>query len=153
MCVLRSSRSSRGALLLEAIVAMTILSTAGLLLMSWMQQSLETVTRLEQVDRDSSLEANALALVERINPMQEPSGELVLEAMRVRWTSTELQPPRPIVQAGMQLGGGQPVFQAGLYKLTVLIEPGTPAGPSRQLEIVRIGWRAPAGRSGEGPPR
>lgn len=157
MRVAMSSGRSRGALLLEVIVAMTVLSTAGLMLLSWMQLNLETVTRLRQTDRESSLEANALALVERINPMREAAGEVALETGLVRWTATALQPPEPVAQVGLLLvGAGAGVessFQVGLYKLTITAEPRSPAGPSQQFEIVRLGWQAAASRSVGTAPR
>lgn len=149
----RRNRPTRGALLLETIVAMTILSSVGLVLMSWMQQSLQSVTRLAQVDRESRLESDALALVERVNPMRQPAGQVTLETMLVRWEAAALQPPRPGVHVGMVMGGGDAIFQVALYKLTVTIEPRMPGTAARQFELVRIGWQPAAARPPEAPPR
>lgn len=136
---------------------MTVLSTAGLMMMSWMQLNLETVTRLRQADRESSLEANALALVERINPMREATGEVALETAVVRWTATALAPAQQVAQAGMLLdGAGAAVassFQVGLYRLTVTAAPVPPDGRSREFEIVRLGWQPTGSRPPAAPPR
>lgn len=132
---------------------MTILSSVGLMLMSWMQQSLQSVTRLAQVDRESRLESDALALLERVNPMREPAGQLALETMLVRWEAAALQPPRPAVHVGMVLGGGDAIFQVALYKLTVTIEPRMAGTAARQLELVRIGWQPATARPAGAPPR
>ena len=65
----------RGFSLLEAIVALAILATAGLALFASMSQSVQMVSRAERAREADSAVRNAVAWIETVNPMQTPQGE------------------------------------------------------------------------------
>jgi len=144
-----------GAVLLETIVAMAVLASAGLALFAWAQQSLETVSRLQQVDARTRLKLDALAIVESVNPHAEPRGEIVLPALRVSWISEAIREPLPAFESGAALGSGAQAasWRVGLYRLRVDAQP-LPPGPdaqSQQFELVRTGWGLPGGAQPEIP--
>ena len=125
----------RGVSLLEAIVAMAILGGAALALFAWLNQSLHTASRLRQVDLESRLMLNAQALVETINPMDKSQGEQRAGGLRVRWTSTPLEAPRPNATFFPPNPGP---WQVGLYRLQVEAEE---AGVQVSFEQWRVGLK------------
>ena len=74
-------RHQRGFSLLEAIVALTILATAGLALFAAMNQSVQMVSRAEKSREADSALRNAMAWMETVNPAQTPEGEQKLGAV------------------------------------------------------------------------
>ena len=72
---MRPLRPPRGFSLLEAIVALAILASAGLALFAAMSQSVQMVARAENARLADSAVRNAVAWMETVNPMQTPQGE------------------------------------------------------------------------------
>ena len=68
-------RAQSGFSLLEAIVAMVVMATALLALYAWLSSSTLGLTRAQAQTRALADSRSALALVETINPMLEPSGQ------------------------------------------------------------------------------
>ena len=144
-----------GAVLLETIVAMAVLASAGLALFAWAQQSLETVSRLQQMDARTRLKLDALAIVESVNPHAEPRGEVLMPALRVSWTSEAVREPVSAFESGAAMGAGAQAsaWRVGLYRLRVDAQP-LPPGPNaqaQQFELVRAGWGLPGGARLESP--
>lgn len=104
---------TRGFSLLEAIVALAILASAGLALFAAMAQSTQMVQRAQQVREADAALRNALAWSERINPMEQPRGEQALGGWLLRWDSEPVEPPRDGVTGYLQPG----LYQVGLYRL------------------------------------
>jgi general secretion pathway protein I len=76
-----------GFTLLEAIVATVLLATAGLALLTWMNGALESLNRIEQQNRRTAAELNALEYLRNLNPLERPSGEINLGATTMRWNA------------------------------------------------------------------
>ncbi|MCA3019559.1 MAG: type II secretion system protein [Rhodocyclaceae bacterium] len=87
----------RGFTLLEAIVALVLLSTAGLVLFSWINASFDGLARIEQSNARAAAELNAMEFMKTVNPMQQPEGQTQLGEVQLKWRAkpiTELVPNR-----------------------------------------------------------
>lgn len=125
-----------GIALLEAIVALALLSGAGLALFAWINQNLETASRLGDRLRTLQMQANAQALVESVNPAVQPQGEMSTAGMRVRWKATLVEPMR----SNAAFAHGQPgEWRLGLYRLDV--EVSSPSGADAlRFSQLQAGW-------------
>jgi general secretion pathway protein I len=103
--------------LLEAIVAMALLAGTGVALFSWINQNLDAASRLRVHEQEAQLLLSALALIETVNPMQAPSGQLEAGDMTVNWASAALAPSRANATFNQEQAGGP--WQVGLYRLQV----------------------------------
>lgn len=126
---------ARGFGLLEAIVALVILASAGLALFAWIGQNLTDVRRTEDAQARAALQLTALALAANVNPFAEPAGERRVAKVVVRWTSTLIEPLRYSLPFA---GGGSPRWQVGLYKLDV-VGVDESSGTRVQFELERTG--------------
>lgn len=124
----------RGFTLLEAIVALAILSAGGMALFASMSQSVQMVNRAEQAREDDTALRNALAWVEQVNPMQAPEGSMPLGEYELRWSSRLLEPVRPGATGYLQHG----LYDVGLYELD--LELWRDGVLRRELPLRRVGW-------------
>lgn len=99
--------------LLEAIVSMVLIATTGMALLAWINSSLMSLRRVQELERNQQIMRNALAYMEHINPMQTPHGEKALEPYRISWQARPVAPEKK--------GIGQSLFQLGLYDTQVRI--------------------------------
>lgn len=107
----------RGFSLLEVIVALVLLSSTGVAVFSWINQSLNTASRLRETLQASQLSLQSQALIADVNPAQQPNGRREAAGLVVEWTSEVVQPLR----AGTTfLEGATGSWQVGLYRLTVV---------------------------------
>lgn len=124
----------RGFSLLEAIVALTILASAGLALFAAMSQSVQMVGRAEHAREVDVALRNALAWMERVNPMHEPQGELELGDYLLRWHADPVEPPRDGATGYLQPG----LYEVGLYRMQLqLWQDGD---LQREVVLNRIGY-------------
>ncbi|MBC7622412.1 MAG: type II secretion system protein [Aeromicrobium sp.] len=79
-----------GFTLLEAIVALVLLSTAGLVLFSWINASFDGLNRIEQSNARAAAELNAMEFMKTVNPMQQPAGQIQLGEVQVKWRAKPL---------------------------------------------------------------
>lgn len=126
---------SRGFTLLEAIVAMAILAAAGLALFAAMSQSLQMVQRAQRAQEDDRALRNALAWGDRINPMQQPTGEQDLGSYMLRWDAEPVERPRDGDTGFLQPS----LYEVGLYRLHMALwRDGSIA---REATFNRAGYR------------
>ena len=114
----------RGFSLLEAVVAMVLISGAGAALFSWINTELGSVSRLQQSNAKAEALVNVLELMHTVNPMLTPEGALSFAAYRLTWKAQEVTP----VQDGLSYPRGISLYQLALYDTLVrVINPdGTP---------------------------
>ena len=114
----------RGFSLLEAVVAMVLISGAGAALFSWINTELGSVSRLQQSNATAEALVNVLELMHTVNPMLTPEGALSFAAYRLTWKAQEVTP----VQDGLSYPRGISLYQLALYDTLVrVINPdGTP---------------------------
>ena len=105
----------QGFTLLEAIVAMVLIASAGLALFAWINSSLANLARLESRQQQQDTLHQVLAAIELINPMQQPEGEKTLGLYTLRWTAQPIEEP----QEGLNSSGYIGYYQVGLYQLTI----------------------------------
>lgn len=115
-CGVAESRGKhRGFSLLEAMVALVVLSSAGMVLFSWINASIVSLRRVEDANVRSAATINALEFMQSVNPMLRPQGSMDLGAYELRWQSRELTTPLD----GADYPRGIGPFQIALYDTTV----------------------------------
>lgn len=82
---------ARGISLLEVLVALVLVSTVGLSLMGWMQQSLEGSRRLAEHVVSATAERNAAAWLLQQDLTARPEGDDRLGALWLRWRSEAVE--------------------------------------------------------------
>lgn len=124
----------RGFTLLEAIVAMVIMATCLLALYSWLSSSTLALRRAQAQTLALEDARAAFALVEDVNPMQEPRGEREVAPLTVRWEAT------PVVErrSGMSQAGLPNQFDLTLYDMHVEVLRGE--RPVRSFSFRKAGW-------------
>lgn len=128
-------RRAHGFSLLEAIVALTILASAGLALFAAMNQSVQMVARAENARQADSAVRNAVAWMETVNPSQTPQGEQQLGEVTLRWSSELVEPARDAMTGYLQAG----LYEVGLYQ--VRLELSRDGQPLADTSIRRVGYR------------
>lgn len=122
-------RRAGGFGLLESIVAMALLGSAGLVLFGWLQSSLDTASRLREAEQRARLQLEAQAWASALNPMLQPEGEAELGTLNIRWRSEALEPVRDEYDYGGQL---QPVWRVALYTVDFEVSQGAVKASWRQ---------------------
>ena len=107
---------ARGFTLLEPIVALVIISGAGMALFSWINDSIGTLQRLQQNAARNAATHNAIEFMQSVNPMLDPDGERDFGAYRVHWNAAATTP----VHDGVGYPSGQDVYQFALYRTHVV---------------------------------
>ena len=125
-----------GFTLLEAIVALVILASAGMALFAWINTQLIALQRVNEVRQSQAAQHNALALLELINPMAEPEGEEDFGPYRIRWRAGLLEP----VKDGVSSKGEKGLYEVGLYRIEmdVLLPDNSPLVT---LEARQVGYK------------
>ncbi len=127
-------RTTTGFTLLEAIVAMVVMATSLLALYGWLSTSTISLNRA-QAQNDAIEDArSALAALEAINPMSEPTGERELAPLRIRWRATPVAERRP----GLTRIGMVNQFDFALYDVNVeVLRDGNLV---REFSFRKTGW-------------
>ncbi|MDT9001248.1 type II secretion system protein [Paucibacter sp. APW11] len=107
----------RGFTLIEAIVALVIISGAGMALFSWINESIVALRRVEEANARNAAQANVLEYMQSINPMQKPDGDADLGGYRISWHADVIG--APVDPGGMGLNGG--LYQYGLYDMQIKV--------------------------------
>ncbi|MHB1206447.1 MAG: type IV pilus modification PilV family protein [Rhodospirillaceae bacterium] len=115
---------SKGFTLLEAIVAMAVMSLALIPLVSFVTQSANELQRAGESNTRSFVMQSALALMEPINPMVEGTGNIPLDHdLTLIWDTQTIVEPNP----GIQVGSGLAAYRLGFYKVHVVVNRGQTA--------------------------
>lgn len=126
----------RGFTLIEVVVALAILGTAGLMLFAWISQNLQTAVRLQQAQARAQLQIEGVRWLGLINPAQEPQGEQVQGRLQLRWSATLVEPIRTEFTYG---GSMLPRWELGLYQVRARLQDGAD-GPVVEWEQSVTGW-------------
>ena len=122
--------------LLEAIVALSIMATTLLALYSWLSVNTMALNRTRSVANSLQDARSALAVVETINPMDQPRGERILPPLEIRWTARPISDRR----TGMSRSGTPTQFDLMLYDVDV--EVFRDRNLSREFTVRKAGWKA-----------
>ncbi|MCY1398027.1 hypothetical protein D3C76_361140 [compost metagenome] len=121
-----------GFTLLEAVVAMTLLVLVGGALLSWLNSGFISLERISAAQQRIEATRTALAYLERINPMINPAGSVVLGPYRLDWNSQALTAPRPVVG---RYSGNPGAFDAELFRVEALVHSAGAADVPISLEL------------------
>lgn len=108
-------RRCGGFSLLEAVVALVILASAGWALFSWVNASIVSLRRVEDANARSAATSNAVEFMQTVNPMLRPQEEVSLGSYRIVWQATAATTPVP----GTDLQRGLSNYDLALYDTTV----------------------------------
>lgn len=101
-----------GFTLLEVIVALVLIATTGMALLSWINTNLISLQRVQAAQERQDAVRNALAFLDTINPETQPSGETEVGIYHISWVSTALQP----AILGVNKWGDEALYNVGLYQ-------------------------------------
>jgi general secretion pathway protein I len=132
----------RGFGLLEALVALVLLSSVGFALLAWVHQNLDTAHRLRSFYLEQDARRVALDWVRTVNPMEKPEGEIRYSSLRITWKATSLS--QPISQAGYPQGIGR--HEVALFNTTISVFRPDDAQPWFTEEFTAIGHRRVAAK-------
>lgn len=130
-----SVRRLAGFSLLEAIVALAILASAGLALFASLNGAVRMTDRASRSLQADTAVANALAWVETVNPMLAPTGEQALGDYTLRWRAEPVEPPRDGATDFLQPG----LYRVGLYRMQ--LELWRDGQIEREFELRRAGFQ------------
>jgi general secretion pathway protein I len=141
-------RGEAGLSTLEVLVSVAVLGLALAPLLAVQSQIAQTHVRYQEAYSRATLQRNALALLQEMNPMATPRGDIALDSEnRLRWTS---QPLSSIDRSSDHPVGDGP-FDVALYAVDAEI-----IGPNEAVRVrfntERLGWvRAESVSGSRGP--
>ncbi len=115
--VLKVRKKQSGFTLLEAIVAIVILSSVGIATYSWFNTSLNSLIKADNVTQHSVLMGDLQAYFSTLNVQAETTQRIAINEYEIEWTSKLVEPE----QEGRNPGGGLTLFRFGLYDVAVLV--------------------------------
>jgi len=115
-------------------VAMVVMATALLALYSWLSSSTLALNRAQAQTRALEDARTAMAVLDDLNPLAEPSGERQVSPLTIRWKTESLTERRP----GLSQVGFPTQFDFILYRVDVevLREQRT----IREFSFRKAGW-------------
>lgn len=131
-----SQTRQAGFTLLEAIVALVLISTAGLALFSWINGNIMALTRIQDANARSEATVNILEYMDRVNPMLTPEGDTRLGEYTMHWRS------RPITNVidGANYPRGISLYQMALYSTSILVK--TDGGQAWfDMKLQQVGYK------------
>lgn len=125
-----------GFTLLEAIVALVLISSAGLALFGWINGNIMALTRIQDANARAEATINILEYIDRVNPMLTPEGRAPLGTYSIQWRS---QPISKITD-GVNSPLGISLYQMALYSTTVSVM--SEGGQTWfQLQLQQVGYK------------
>jgi len=107
-----------GFTLIEAIVALVLIATTGMALFSWINSSITTLNRVQEINAESVVTVNALEYMSNINPMTTPEGKANLGSCTVSWKAVADTAPRD----GASYPFGISLYQLAMYQTRVTVQ-------------------------------
>lgn len=108
----------RGFSLLEAMVAMVLISGAGYALFGWINSNIMALHRIHESNARAEATQNILEYMDSVNPMLKPEGGANLGQHRIRWEAK----PITLVQDGSAYPMGTSLYQLALYDTLVEVK-------------------------------
>ncbi len=125
-------RTRPGFSIMETLVAIALLAIAVIPLYAFQQTLANTAARLQTASELLDAQESALAVLQTIDPIAQPSGEMDLGEWRLSWQSRELASERP---ADGFLGNS--IWGVGLYEIDATLERGD---TRHEIRFRRTGW-------------
>ncbi len=132
-------KSNHGFTLLEAIVALTILSMGLMAAFGWFSQDIRHLIRINDLALEEVVTEEVLSRLELEDFTYRRSGRYQLADYTIDWQATAIEPPK----AGMTPMGGQSLYDIALYNIELeLVYKGrlisTPTTRITQSKKVRL---------------
>lgn len=129
------AKRQRGFTLLEAIVALVLIGSAGMALFGWINSNIAALNRIQEANARSEATVNVLEYMERVNPMLTPEGKAALGTYALQWRST--------LASNLTEGANYPrsvsLYQLALYKTAISVSKADT--PWFQLELRQVGYK------------
>ena len=101
--------------LLETLAALVILSVGATVMLTWFSQNASALSRLKETEKVEQAKLVALDYLRTLNPVDRPSGEIIIGQDRITWSSrTKVEPVRVVTAMGSP---GR--YEISLYDLDV----------------------------------
>ena len=113
----RSERRQAGFGLLEALVALVLLSSIGFTLLGWVQQNLDNMQRMKGFYAEQEARRAVAEWGYALNPMDKPDGEVRIGSIRLTWKSVPIA--EKVSQTGYPQGIG--LYDVALYDVEVTV--------------------------------
>jgi len=112
-----------GFTLLEAIIALALLASAGMAMFAWINTNIITLTKVQDANARAETTRNILEYMDTVNPMLTPNGNIDLGNVHARWQAE----PVTVPQDGSAYPTGLSLFRLALYKTRIEVsKDGTP---------------------------
>ncbi len=115
---LPSRHGQRGFTLLEAVVAMVLISGAGSALFAWINSELSALARVQQSNARAEAMVNAIEFMHMVNPMLAPEGKFPFGVHSLAWKAKAVS----AVQDGVSYPRGISLYQLALYDNYVTVQ-------------------------------
>jgi len=102
--------NQHGFTLLEAIVALVLITSTGMALLNWISTNLTTLQHVQAAQQRNDATRNAVAFIETVNPIEQPRGEEIIGAYKLVWEAKAIE-----------LLGDTIMYQVGLYDMNVIV--------------------------------
>jgi len=136
----------RGVALLEMLVALTVLATAGAILFGWVFQSSVQLQRLNNQQLLALAQLQALQFVGGVNPAITPQGRQAFVGFVLNWEASARTPMRQVLDGR----DGPLPSQIAIFDVRLTLRREGEANPWHEFKTQLPGWRSDAG--GGGPP-
>ncbi len=110
-----TDRRQRGFGLLEALVALVLLSSIGFTLLAWVQQNLDGMQRMREFYAVQEARRTLAEWSQHLNPMETPEGEANIGSWRAQWKAQVRGDP--VSQMGYPQGIG--LHDVALYDVEI----------------------------------
>jgi general secretion pathway protein I len=107
--------AQRGFTLLEAIVALVLLTAALAGAWTWIASDVRSLTRVRDLALEEAAVQQAVATLEQVDLAREPEGNLRWREFRIDWHAVPVEDP----QQGRTVSGGKGAFTLTLYSVTL----------------------------------
>ncbi len=132
----RGPRRQRGFSLLEAIVAMVLISSMGGALFAWINTELQALERTQDANTRAEAMVNAVEFMEAVNPMLTPQGKAPFASLELAWEAKASTP----VRDGVSYPQGISLYQLAMYDTQVRVAH--PDGsPWFEFTLQQVGYK------------
>ena len=108
------AHGQRGFTLLEAVVAMVLISGAGSALFAWINSELGALSRVQQSNARAEAMVNAVEFMHTVNPMLAPEGKVPFAAYNLVWKAKAVTAVQDAANFGL--------YQLALYDNYVTVQ-------------------------------
>ena len=133
----RTERHQAGFGLLEALVALVLLSSIGFTLLSWVQQNLDAMQRMKGFYAEQEARRTVAEWAYALNPMEKPDGDVSFGSIRLNWKSE--RKGEKVTQTGYPQGVG--LYDVALYNVSFAVFRKNESTPWFEETLTTVGHK------------